>query len=44
VGDLIGVTNDILDNSLNDGPAVVSDSTGQYLELNCSGADWTLQP
>jgi uncharacterized membrane-anchored protein YhcB (DUF1043 family) len=35
-------TNNIINNSYNDGPAVVSVSTGQYLELNCSGADWTL--
>jgi TolA-binding protein len=36
-------TNNIINNSYNDGPAVVSVSTGQYLELACSGADWTLQ-
>jgi hypothetical protein len=36
-------TNDIVNNSIEDGPTVVSVSDGQYLELDCSGADWVLQ-
>jgi hypothetical protein len=36
-------TNNIINNSFQDGPAVVSVSDGQYLELDCDGADWVLQ-
>jgi hypothetical protein len=36
-------TNNIINNSYQDGPAVVSVSNGQYLELDCNGADWILQ-
>jgi hypothetical protein len=35
--------NDIISNNISDGPGIVSVSNGQWLELDCSNADWVLQ-
>jgi hypothetical protein len=36
-------TGNILNNSFNNGPSIVTVAPGQFLELNCSGAKWVLQ-
>lgn len=36
-------TGELIDNSLVNGPNVVTVKNGQFLELNCGGEEWTLQ-
>jgi len=35
--------NNIISNNISDGQMIVTVSNGQFLELNCSNADWVLQ-